>query len=265
MLVNFLNNPKRAGKASNFRIERLIEAAKVRRGEGEIYTAGVRHYNVTNRTDYPERFDQPKRKPARSRKSAFRDAEDTINALLMEYRLIPNLMFSERDQWRVAWHPAPPERPVEVMKPPVRAIKKGVPLPEPDRFEPPKLSVEQMSELPQTISPPSSEVPAGLRDRIQASESPITKEEAYALISLLDLAEHGLLWRVIRCKAPDCRRFFYAKFPHQKFCLTVCQLRTFKADPLEKEKHRTYMRNHRQVTKHLDEIKKTLAKRRNKR
>lgn len=78
--------------------------------------------------------------------------------------------------------------------------------------------------------------------------SPVTTEEAYALLKLLELAGQGLISRVKKC---DCGIWFYLRFPHQRFHLKECQQHRFRSDPTWKAKRREYMKRLRALHKQI--------------
>lgn len=65
---------------------------------------------------------------------------------------------------------------------------------------------------------------------------------ALALFKLLQLAEQGLLDRLRQCAKPACGRWFFARFRHQRFHSTKCQLDVFRSAPEWKQKRRDYMK-----------------------
>jgi hypothetical protein len=79
-----------------------------------------------------------------------------------------------------------------------------------------------------------------------------TREEAIALLKLLDLASQGLLARVRRCKNPECGVWFYQRFRVQKFHSEECQQGFFRANPEWKEKRAARMRALRKIERDRD-------------
>ena len=77
----------------------------------------------------------------------------------------------------------------------------------------------------------------------------ITTADALDLQDFLDLAREGLLSRLKKCANPKCRRWFYARFTHQRFDSAWCQQETFRSDPKWKQKRREYMKKLRQFHK----------------
>jgi hypothetical protein len=66
--------------------------------------------------------------------------------------------------------------------------------------------------------------------------------EADAVSGVLHLAQQGVENRVMTCK---CGKWFYAKFSHQRFCGTPCQMRTFRKTDEFRANRRKYMQSYR--------------------
>ena len=77
----------------------------------------------------------------------------------------------------------------------------------------------------------------------------INTQDALDLQDFLDLAREGLLPRLKRCANPKCRRWFYARFAHQRFDSERCQQETFRSDPGWKQKRCDYMKRLRHEEK----------------
>jgi hypothetical protein len=73
--------------------------------------------------------------------------------------------------------------------------------------------------------------------------------QGLAVVKLLHLADRGLLGRVRRCDRRECSRWFYARFRHQRFCSSVCQVRTFREDPEWKARRAEDMRRLRALVR----------------
>jgi hypothetical protein len=80
--------------------------------------------------------------------------------------------------------------------------------------------------------------------------------EADAVSGVLRLAQQGVENRVMTCK---CGKWFYARFNHQKFCGTPCQVRTFRKTDEFRANRREYMQRHRLILAQRD--KRTLKAR----
>src|ERR1019366_6013372 len=50
-----------------------------------------------------------------------------------------------------------------------------------------------------------------------------TSREQAAVSAILELSQGGLLSNVRRCDVKKCRRWLYARFPHQRFCSEQCK------------------------------------------
>jgi endogenous inhibitor of DNA gyrase (YacG/DUF329 family) len=64
-----------------------------------------------------------------------------------------------------------------------------------------------------------------------------------ALTCLIALAEEGTLDRMRKC--PECSKWLYARFSHQRFCSTKCQQAHYWASPEWKAHRREWMRDYR--------------------
>ena len=73
--------------------------------------------------------------------------------------------------------------------------------------------------------------------------------QGLALIKLLHLAERGLVGRLRKCSSPECGKWFYARFEHQRFHTARCQQETFRSDPSWKKQRAEYMKELRQTKK----------------
>jgi hypothetical protein len=65
--------------------------------------------------------------------------------------------------------------------------------------------------------------------------------EPAAIETIIELARNRLLPRVQKCGA-GCGRWFYARFPHQRFCSQPCKDKARRARPGYKKYWREYMR-----------------------
>lgn len=65
--------------------------------------------------------------------------------------------------------------------------------------------------------------------------------EPAAVETLTELARHRLLEKVQKCAA-DCGKWFYVRFPHQRFCSEGCKDKARRSRPGFKKKWRDYMR-----------------------
>lgn len=67
-------------------------------------------------------------------------------------------------------------------------------------------------------------------------------EAAHAAHQIVHLAEKGLLYRVRRCG--NCRKWFFARFNHSRFCTVVCQQKGYRSSPEWKAHRREYMKEY---------------------
>ena len=73
-----------------------------------------------------------------------------------------------------------------------------------------------------------------------------------AVMHIARLAEGNLLNRVRECD--ECKRWFYARFRHQRNCSTPCQQAHFRSSKAWKESRKIYMRKYR------DEVRENKVK-----
>jgi len=78
--------------------------------------------------------------------------------------------------------------------------------------------------------------------------------------SVMALEKLDLLDRVRQCARPDCKRWFFARFPHARFDSVNCQRETLRADPKWRKGRSAYMRRLRQTHKRLEQGKKPKPK-----
>ena len=55
--------------------------------------------------------------------------------------------------------------------------------------------------------------------------------QAFALVTLFELASQDLAWRVRKCAKPGCGQWFWARFEHQKFHARPCQEQHYHSTP----------------------------------
>jgi hypothetical protein len=78
--------------------------------------------------------------------------------------------------------------------------------------------------------------------------------QGLAFIRALHLADRGLLNRIRECGREKCSRWFYAKFPHQRFCSLSCQQRAFRDDPEWRRKHSEDVKRARHEARLLEKL-----------
>ena len=74
--------------------------------------------------------------------------------------------------------------------------------------------------------------------------SPADLNEWNAVLAVMRLSDRGVLLRVRRCAAADCRRWYYAKFPHMRFHLASCKQRHKTSSEAFKAHRREYMKGY---------------------
>jgi hypothetical protein len=75
------------------------------------------------------------------------------------------------------------------------------------------------------------------------SENEIVK----AKLSLVELAEMNVLWRLTPCKLASCRKWFFARYKHSQFCCTPHQQTFYRQNPGWKEHRRKWSKQYRKL------------------
>jgi hypothetical protein len=65
--------------------------------------------------------------------------------------------------------------------------------------------------------------------------------ETLAVLRVVELAKQGLLYRVRRC---NCRRYFFARLPAQRFHSAACRIQFWEASPERKQRRREKAREY---------------------
>jgi hypothetical protein len=73
-------------------------------------------------------------------------------------------------------------------------------------------------------------------------EQPEVREQAMAILFLLDLAEMGVWRNLKRCEKSDCQKWFFARFGHQRYCSDECRIAVLQHDPARKKQRAEQMR-----------------------
>jgi hypothetical protein len=76
----------------------------------------------------------------------------------------------------------------------------------------------------------------------ERSRTPDSMSEADAVLRIFQLAQNGYVDRLRECV--DCRKWFFARFSHSRFCSSACQQRNYKRSPEWREHRNEYMRNY---------------------
>jgi hypothetical protein len=82
--------------------------------------------------------------------------------------------------------------------------------------------------------------------------------EHYAIQWIVDHVD--VVHRIRRCQFPQCRKWFFAKTDHQKYCGDNCRQRDASRGESFKEKRRVYMKKYRREEAARDARAKRLAK-----
>src|SRR5882724_10338733 len=73
---------------------------------------------------------------------------------------------------------------------------------------------------------------------------------------LVTVAQMGFLDGIRTCAQPDCAKWFFAKFPNEKFCSKRCGNRHRQSSEERKEKRRAWYQENRRLRKRLDSVPK---------
>jgi hypothetical protein len=73
--------------------------------------------------------------------------------------------------------------------------------------------------------------------------------QATFILLLFDLAKQGLWQTVQRCEKPDCQKWFFKRFMHQRFCSDECRIAVLQNDPARREQRAEKMRDLRRLKK----------------
>jgi hypothetical protein len=87
---------------------------------------------------------------------------------------------------------------------------------------------------------------------------PVSAMEQYAIQWIVDHID--AVHRIRRCRLPQCRKWFFAKTDHQKYCGDNCRQRDASQGESFKEKRRIYMKKYRSEEAERDARAKRLAK-----
>jgi len=75
--------------------------------------------------------------------------------------------------------------------------------------------------------------------------------QANAILTLLDLAEAGLIDSLRRCEWKECGKWFIARFKHQRFDVAEHRILALQTDPARKEQRARKMRQLRRTKKEM--------------
>jgi hypothetical protein len=73
---------------------------------------------------------------------------------------------------------------------------------------------------------------------------------------LVTVAQMGFLDGIRTCTQPDCAKWFFAKFPNEKFCSKRCGNRHRQSSEERKEKRRAWYSENRRIRKKLNSVPK---------
>lgn len=91
---------------------------------------------------------------------------------------------------------------------------------------------------------------------LEDEDSPLpgtSMAESGAIKTVLELMESGALSGIDLCR---CRKFFYRRFSHQRFCSSKCRIAEFRNSDEARQKRNTYARKLYHLHKKLDSRKK---------
>lgn len=88
-----------------------------------------------------------------------------------------------------------------------------------------------------------------------------TKEDALESVAVRwSLENVDAIHRVRQCQRDTCRRWFFGKTDHQKFCSDLCRKNSFETGAEFKEGRRLYMREYRRKERQKDQLAKRIVK-----
>ncbi len=76
--------------------------------------------------------------------------------------------------------------------------------------------------------------------------------ELKAVLIAVELAQQGRIASLKECANPNCKRWLYARFKHQKFCTEACYKLFHQTDPGEKRRRCAWAKNNYQSRKELE-------------
>lgn len=82
--------------------------------------------------------------------------------------------------------------------------------------------------------------------------SPGKDMELSAVLIAVELAQQGRIASLKKCAYPNCKRWLFARFKHQRFCSEACYDLFHRTDPDEKKRRRDWAREDYQSRKELE-------------
>jgi hypothetical protein len=76
--------------------------------------------------------------------------------------------------------------------------------------------------------------------------------ELRSVLIAVGLAVQGRIGALKECANPDCKRWLFARFKHQRFCATACYELFHETDPGDKKRRREWARNNYRSRKELE-------------
>jgi len=76
--------------------------------------------------------------------------------------------------------------------------------------------------------------------------------ELLAVLRAVELAQGGRIASLKECSNPDCKRWLFARFAHQRFCSEACKELFHSTDEADKERRRNWARDNYKSRKELE-------------
>jgi len=76
--------------------------------------------------------------------------------------------------------------------------------------------------------------------------------ELKAVLIAVELAQQGRIASVKKCAYPNCKRWLFARFKHQRFCSEACYELFHRTDPQEKKRRSDWAKGNYQSRKELE-------------
>jgi predicted RNA-binding Zn ribbon-like protein len=76
--------------------------------------------------------------------------------------------------------------------------------------------------------------------------------ELWGVLTAVELAQEGRIAKLKKCANPNCKRWLFARFKHQRFCSVACHEMFHRTDEADKERRRKWAKNNYQSHKELE-------------
>ena len=85
--------------------------------------------------------------------------------------------------------------------------------------------------------------------------------ELKTVLIAVELAQEGRIVSLKQCANPNCKRWLFARFKHQRFCSEACYELFHRTDPQEKKRRRDWAKDNYQSRKELESGSRKAAQR----